>query len=63
MCLELAWCRFHCKDQVAGIVFNNSIFSHGYIDFSYYIFDPCIHILSGWIAKFIDALAIEPVSS
>lgn len=39
VCLELAWCRFHCKDQVAGIAFNNSVFSQGYIDFSYSIFD------------------------
>lgn len=39
ICLELAWCRFHCKDQVAGIAFDNSVFSYGYVDFSYSIFD------------------------
>lgn len=38
VCLELAWCRFHCKDQVAGMAFDNSIFNHGYVDFSYSIF-------------------------
>ena len=38
VCLEFAWCRFHCKDSVAGISFNSSIFKNGYIDFSYSIF-------------------------
>lgn len=38
-CLEFAWCRFHCKDTVAGIAFNDSIFKNGYIDFSYSIFE------------------------
>lgn len=38
-CLEFAWCKFHCKDEVAGVAFNNSIFYDGYIDFSYSVFE------------------------
>lgn len=38
ICLDLAWCKFYCKDPTMGIAFNNSIFSNGFIDFSYSIF-------------------------
>lgn len=37
--LEFSWCKFHCKDSLAGIAFDNSFFTNGYIDFSYSIFD------------------------